>query len=142
MGTINSNQQVLSQVTEVTIETSPSPAPSSSPTPFSSPKNSPLPTPTPASTTSSPKSADWQYPGSTGNGNHWQSSDSPQVITDWYKNKIKTLNLNATSFVQTNTNNNVLNKLVAANGSTKVAIEITKDASSSQTSISVNLDKN
>ena len=60
---------------------------------------------------------------------------------NWYKDKIKALGMNATSFVQTNTNDNVLNKLVAANNSQKVTVEISRSNSSSPTSVSIVLDK-
>lgn len=84
------------------------------------------------------------YPGSTAgnkNGNRLilESSDNPKTITEWYKNKIEALGMKATSFVQTNTNNNVLNKLVASNGEQEISIEIKKESSSLTTGISVNI---
>ncbi len=120
--------------------TTPSPQPSVSPVPTVTPKTPPLPKedkliiPSPLQI--------WAYPGSTSVGDSkWQSNDPPQVITNWYKDKIKSQGMNATSFVQTNTNDNILNKLVGANGSMKVSVEITRASGISQTSISVVLDK-
>jgi len=49
------------------------------------------------------------------------------------------MGMNAKSFVQTNTNGNILNKLVSANGETKVSIEISKNGSEAQTKISINI---
>ena len=115
----------------------PSPAASAgqaTPTPKSSPSS------TPASN-SQPAAGDWIYPNSTQlEANKWRSSDDPQVITNWYKSKIEALGMNAKSFVQTNTNGQVLNKLVAANGNSKISVEISKSSADSQTSILVVLD--
>lgn len=73
------------------------------------------------------------YPNSTvifetGNAIVLQSQDNPQTITDWYKQKIESLNLNAQSFVSTNTNGNILNKLVGTNREKEIRVEISKKA--------------
>ncbi len=68
-----------------------------------------------------------------------ESSDSPSAITDWYKNKLNSLGFNATSFVMTNSNNNVLNKLVVAKNGQEVRVEIKKDASVNKTTINIEL---
>jgi len=68
-----------------------------------------------------------------------QSSDDPQAITNWYKEKITGLGMNAKSFVQTNTNGNVLNKLIAANSDLKVSMTISKKKNQSSTEIIVNI---
>lgn len=109
------------------------------PAPVAQSDSAVLATPTPSA---NPQPAgDWGYPNSTQlAAGKWQSSADPQVITNWYKSKIETLGTSAKSFVQTNTNGNVLNKLVAANGSSKVSVEISKSSSDSQTSILVVLD--
>ena len=75
--------------------------------------------------------SDFQYPRSiiislNSNFATFESSDDPKKITDWYKNKIKDMGMNTTSFVQTSTNGNVLNKLVGADGNQKVRVEINK----------------
>lgn len=75
----------------------------------------------------------WIYPNSkqienTGNALSLESSDDPGKITDWYKQKIESMRMNAKSFVQTKTNENVLNKLAAANGKEKIDIEIEQKA--------------
>lgn len=56
------------------------------------------------------------------------STDNPQVITDWYKNEITAKGFTTTSFVQTNTNGEILNKLVGSNGNKEVRVEISKEA--------------
>lgn len=109
------------------------------PIPEATPKKT-LPTPTPTAN-SQPAAGSWVYPNSTQLATgKWQSSADPGVITNWYKSKIEALGTSAKSFVQTNTNGNVLNKLVAANGSSKVSVEISKGSADSQTSILVVLD--
>lgn len=75
----------------------------------------------------------WVYPnskqiGSLDNTLLLESNDDPGKITDWYKQKIESMGMSAKSFVQTKTNDNVLNKLVAANGKEKIDIEINKKA--------------
>lgn len=57
-----------------------------------------------------------------------QSSDNPQTITNWYKNVILSHNLKTTSFIQTNTNGQILNQLVGAGGNTQIKVEISKEA--------------
>ena len=86
--------------------------------------------------------SDFQYPGSvvvskTDNTLNLESSDDPKKITDWYKDKIKSMNMNVTTFVQTSTNGKVLNKLVGADGTTEVRVEIAKRNNSQRVNISV-----
>lgn len=68
-----------------------------------------------------------------------ESGDNPDTITNWYKDKIKSENMNVTSFVVTKTNDNVLNKLVGANGQKELRVEIKKNASDSFVQITVSL---
>lgn len=65
------------------------------------------------------------------------STDNVDTITDWYKEKIKGEGMNVTSFVTTKTNDNVLNKLVGADGEREIRVEITKQAGSSNVKISI-----
>ena len=67
------------------------------------------------------------------------SIDNADTITDWYKEKIKGEGMSVTSFVTTKTNDNVLNKLVGADGEREIRVEITKEAGSSTVKISVTL---
>ena len=53
-----------------------------------------------------------------------ESSDDSRVITDWYKEKINSKGMNVKSFVTTSANDNVENKLVAANSDFKVTVTI------------------
>src|SRR5579859_3211560 len=103
-----------------------------SPTPTSPATPSPTVSPTVVQVSGSTNtSSSFQYPNSTqtnqSNGQiTFQSSDDPATITNWYKDKIKTLGLNVTTFVQTNTNNSILNTLRGANGSKSIDVEISK----------------
>ena len=69
-----------------------------------------------------------------------QSTDDPQAITNWYKEKLISLNMKAKSFVTTNTNGNILNKLVGAGNGLKVKIQIEKDNTSSTTAINISIE--
>lgn len=84
----------------------------------------------PSSKTESTENINWQYPNSTlleKDGQlTFQSMDDTTTITNWYKERIKSLGLNATSFVQTKTNGNVLNKMVGSNGQTEIEVEVSK----------------
>ncbi len=67
--------------------------------------------------------------------NIYESTDDPNTITDWYKNLIKEKNMNTTSFVTTNTNDNIKNVLAASNGDEKLHIEVTKNSGKDKTVI-------
>lgn len=101
------------------------------------------PTIPPAPTQSSPTNpGDFLYPGATigsqsDSSMTLTSTDDPQTITDWYKNKIKELGMSTRSFVQTKTNDNVHNVLAAAKKSDEVKVTITKNAGESLVSIVV-----
>ena len=117
-------------------------------TPTPTPTSTPL--PPPPSLTLAPRSpapppdevgSDWQYPGSTElSPGNYQSSDSPDKITDWYQAKIKSLGLNIKTFIRTKANDRVLNKLVSSNGKTEIRVEIAKKPDESVTSITVAID--
>lgn len=95
--------------------------------------------------------SDFNYPSSNqisnvGNTLILESNDNPDLITDWYKEKIRSLGFKSKSFVQTKTNGNILNKLVAASaeldsasGSIEVSVEIKKSAEVSKVSITITL---
>lgn len=68
-----------------------------------------------------------------------RSSDDVNTITDWYKQKIISEGMNIKTFVETKTNENVLNKLVGADGKKEIRVEIKKDAGSSIVQIEVSL---
>jgi len=121
------------------------------PTTTSSPSKSPTPTEsiTPAQTiqtsptaSTSTSSSDFIYPRSKVISNSsgkitLESNDSPTSITDWYKTKIKEKGINATSFVTTNTNGKILNKLAGANSSINVEVEIQKKEGESTSHITI-----
>lgn len=67
------------------------------------------------------------------------SFDDPQVVTNWYKDQIKKKGMNVTSFVQTQTNGEVLNKLIGSNGQQKVEVEITKENNQKEVKIKLHV---
>ncbi len=89
--------------------------------------------------------ADYKYPNSqvvssTGDSLLLNSTDASETITDWYKEKIRGEGMKVKTFVTTKTNNNVLNKLVGADGEKEIRIEIKKEAGSNTVEISVTAD--
>lgn len=66
-----------------------------------------------------------------------QSTDSPDAITTWYKERIISLGANVKTFVTTKTNDNVLNNLTGATGKAKITVKITQPAGVSIVSIDV-----
>ena len=120
------------------------------PTTGSHQTDTPIPTKTPIpSSTNTPKPASanlssFQYPNSqvVSSGENsliLNSIDNADSITDWYKEKIKGEGMSVTSFVTTKTKDNILNKLVGADGEREIRVEITKEAGSSTVKISVTL---
>ncbi len=87
---------------------------------------------------------DLQYPNAmvtsqTSNSLTLESKDNAKNITDWYKERITALRFNAKSFVSTNTNGHILNKLVSSNGTQEVRVDITQGSGDQSVKISVNL---
>jgi hypothetical protein len=98
--------------------------------------------PTDASPSASPIMDDWQYSSSTKAGSEgettvYQSNDDPDMITNWYKDRITNLNMSVKNFITTKNNEQVLNKLETAQNNQKVSIEISKNPGNSQTKIKV-----
>lgn len=111
-------------------------------TPTAKPTATPHPTSTPAA---AGNISDFFYPGATqmrleGNTLVLESIDNPDAITNWYKNKINSLGMNAKAFVMTKANGNVENKLAGDNGTLEVEVEIKKKASETKTTITVKLE--
>lgn len=106
---------------------------------------SPSPTPTPPLTTSSSINISrFTYPhakilSANSNTLNLESNANTAVITDWYKQQIKNSGMNTTSFIQTNTNGEVLNQLVGAKAEEKIKVSISTTASSQITKIEINL---
>ena len=88
-------------------------------TPSSTPPPSPNPSPTSAKNSQTSQTSglsDLKYPSSDQNSTTsetliLESNDHPDLITSWYKDKIRSLGFKSKSFVQTKTNGNILNKL-------------------------------
>lgn len=84
----------------------------------------------------------YRYPGaetlsSSENSLNLKSFDDIGAITNWYKAKIESENLNVESFVETSANDKVLNQLVGADGQKEIKVEIKKESGTSLVEISV-----
>lgn len=137
-----------------TVTQTPTPSPTNAPTPTQEmqqntqqkiPTSTPTPTPTPSTNnqqTSQNNTSSFIYPnahqtGSSGNTIYLESSDDPTTITNWYKDRIRSMGMNTTSFVVTNTNDNVNNQLAAAGNGKSIRVEITKASGESTVKIAV-----
>ena len=119
----------------------------SSPSPSESPKASPTihptSTPTPKPQTSQNQSMDeYIYPASKVISSSVRSlsltsNDDPGKITSWYKEKIQSKNLNVNSFVNTQANDKILNKLVGDNGQISISVEVSKENANAQVNITI-----
>lgn len=116
--------------------------PTPTPQPLSEFSTSPLPHSSPSP--SSISLANFIYPNSqliqsSSSSIILESNDNSQTITEWYKDKIRSLGFNAKSFITTNANGKILNKLAASNGEAEIMVEIEKEPQSQIVKISVNL---
>lgn len=66
-----------------------------------------------------------------------ETNDSPVAVTNWYRNQLNNLHMNIRTYIQTSVNGNVSNKLTTSDGESSIEIDITKDAESSTTRISI-----
>lgn len=66
-----------------------------------------------------------------------ESTDDTTQITNWYKDLIKSNDMNAVSFVTTNTNGNYLNKLAGADSTKKIEVEIERKEGQNVTKIKI-----
>ncbi len=73
----------------------------------------------------------------SGNNLILQSNDDADKITDWYKQKIKELGMVASSFIKTNANGKVLNKLAGSSGEKEILVEVAKQHNENTVNISV-----
>ena len=133
---IPSSEEVLSQEeSEVTpTKMSEEPRPTATATP----------TPTPTKAVMKTDISDYRYPNSeilssTQNSLSLKSFDDAKTITNWYKEKIVSEGMNVKTFVETKANDNVLNKLVGADGKKEIRVEIKKTTGSSLVEIEVSL---
>lgn len=100
-------------------------------------------TPTPTYESTKPKTvSSLIYPNAritteSEHGYSLESTDSAEQITDWYKSYIQNNQMNATSFVTTNTNDTVLNKLAGAGNGKEITVEISRQASEAITKIKI-----
>lgn len=115
-------------------------------TPTSASPKPPSPTPTSVSPKTQTSNSDLVYPESqivVDNGSQLtiRSSDSADQITSWYKQKLTSLGLGVSSFVQTSTNDNVLNKLVVAGNGLEYQIEISKESGQDTVEVQIVIQK-
>jgi len=141
--------------TAPTLSPTPTLMPSESPTSAIDPSTTPTRIPTKAptiqitisqnnTTTSSLSISKFQYPGasvssSSNNRLELTTNDSSKTVTDWYKNQINSLGMNTKSFVTTSANDNIVNKLVAADGKDEIRVDITKAPSDASVRIVIEL---
>jgi len=78
-------------------------------------------------------STSWEYP--------FSKKDDPSTIAEWYKTKIRSLGYNVNNFVSTKANEKVLIKLVGANSTEKISIQISKNSPEEDSKIDISLDK-
>lgn len=106
--------------------------PTATSTPTSSPTPSPISSPTALpESTSVPSSTPALfnpviYPNATKvSDNEYQTADSPEDVTNWYEDYIKTNNYNVKNVIRTKANGVVKNKVNAAKSDSKLEVEIT-----------------
>jgi hypothetical protein len=126
--------------------TEPASIPTPSPTPLPSPSSliiPHLPKPSISQPSIISQSLNLRYPGSleTSPG-VYTSPDDTDKITDWYKSQINESGFNVKTYVKTNSNYKVLNKLAASKNTNDVNIEISKNPGDSVTKIVVVIDNN
>lgn len=121
-------------------ESTPQPTATVTPTAIPVPTVTATATPTPIKTPSLDFSSQnqWVYPGSSGNPAKYVVKSSTVEVTSWYKNKFKEMGFRTTSAIETRTNGNVLNKLVASSGTTTVSVEI-KSSDNGETEYSLQI---
>lgn len=71
----------------------------------------------------------------------YESADSPDQITKWYEDVIRSQGYSINTFVKTNSNDNILNKLVGAKSGVQLQIEIIRKNGSTITTVTVLIDK-
>jgi hypothetical protein len=89
----------------------------------------------------------YQYPNSeiidfSDNSLSLTSTDETDAIINWYKEKIRGEGMNVKTFVTTKANDEVLSKLVGADGQEEIRIEISKIDDMATTKISVIFQEN
>lgn len=132
----NSNTQNVLSTETTTEQEIKDPTPTPQKEILSTPTASPSPTATP--TPPQKQSGDFIYPNSKNTGGeNYESTDDPDVITNWYKEKIKGMGMNIKTFVTTKTNGNVLNKLAGATSERNFQVEIGRKEGEAVTKIKI-----
>jgi|GEM_PF-4634704 len=82
----------------------------------------------------------WVYPNSSLVGEGvYESGDSPDKITQWYRKKIDLYGYDTRNFIKTSSNDDVKNVIAATKGNQKIDIEISKSGDSEFTRIEIEL---
>lgn len=117
---------------------SPSPKPTAMPSQRKKPPSDITPFYKAPTSSESSSNSSYQYPGSSTQGNGmYTTSDSPAIVTQWYKDAITRNGFTSTTVIQTTTNSVTYNKLVAAKAGKQISIEIKKPADSGTVTIVV-----
>lgn len=66
-----------------------------------------------------------------------ESTDDPRQITEWYKKQITKNGIKTKTFIQTKTNDTVLNKLVGTKNAQSITVIITQTNNNSTTKIEI-----
>jgi len=66
-----------------------------------------------------------------------KTPENAQTVTTWYKSRINSFGMNVTSFVTTNTNDTILNKLAGAGSEGEVSVAISKSPTDNEVTIEV-----
>lgn len=127
--------------------------------PISTPTSTPAPSPTVAAQTENkispeptkesekPQTTQFdnlKYPGATvtrfdGDTMFLESSDDPETVTNWYKQRLSSLKMNINNFVRTKANESVLNVLSAIDSKYEVKAEIRRENLKSRVRILVSI---
>lgn len=67
-----------------------------------------------------------------------ESFDDPKQITDWYKQRLESYDMNINSFVTTKTNGNIINQLVSSDGVIEIKVKIESSAEENKVIIEIN----
>jgi hypothetical protein len=101
-------------------------------------------TPLPVKNTIQSNSNDFIYPDSTLISSSPEkislsSTDNPDTITNWYKDKLKSMNFNINSFITTRANQKTQNKLVSSDSRNSYVVDISQQNTSNPVYITISI---
>ena len=131
---------VLSTNSEATPTSSSTPTASfATPSPTASPQVTTKPTATPSLPPAPQAAGDWVYPGSTRVEDTYETTDTPDQVTEWYRTKIIQSGSTVRNFIQTKSNNVVNNSLQGVTSEGTVSIQIFTSQGSTKTKIRIDI---